>query len=167
MKNTHKKEPLTSKSRKKAEPSASLTMIVDYVFLIALKSILSSVIQHIPKEILKEGSQYINTIYPKLKDQILNTAMKDDTVMKREKVWGHVTNKIIDVLHPLIQATNIEQKPLIQVPIESKLESPRGIESNDPMNDIIPLGSLNHAIKAYTQRHLAEKKIIKYIGLSP
>jgi hypothetical protein len=166
MKKTYKKEPPTSKSRKKAEPSASLTMIVDYVFLIALKSILSSVIQHIPKEILMEGSQYINTIYPKLKDQILNTAMKDDTVMKREKVWGHVTNKIIDILHPLIQATNIEQKPLIQVPIEEKLEGPRGIESNDPMNDmqsasrLIPLGSntLNHAIKAYTQRHSAEKK---------
>jgi len=152
MKKIYRKEPPTSKSRKKAEPSASLTMIVDYVFLIALKSILSSVIQHIPKEILKEGSQYINTIYPKLKDQILNTAMKDDTVMKREKVWGHVTNKIIDVLHPLIQATNIEQKPLIQVPIESKLD--------DPMNDIIPVGSstLNHAIKAYAQRHSAEKK---------
>ena len=33
-------------------------------------------------------------------------------------------------------------------------------ESDDPMNDIIPMGSstLNHAIKAYTQRHSAEKK---------
>src|SRR5215216_6276218 len=151
MKKTHKKEPPTSKSRKKAEPSASLTMIVDYVFLIALKSILSSVVQHIPKEILKEGSQYINTIYPKLKDQILNTSMKDDTVIKREKVWGHVTN------------TNIEQKPLIQVPIEEKLEGSRGIESDDPMNDmqnasrLIPLGSntLNHAIKAYAQSRSA------------
>jgi hypothetical protein len=152
MKKIYRKEPPTSKSRKKAEPSASLTMIVDYVFQIALKSILSSVIQHIPKEILKEGSQYINTIYPKLKDQILNMAMKDDTVMKREKVWGHVTNKIIDVLHPLIQATNIEQKPLIQVPIKSELD--------DPMNDIIPVGSstLNHAIKVYAQSHSAEKK---------
>src|SRR5215216_7893029 len=78
--------------------------------------------------------------------------MKDDTVIKRKNVWGHVTNKIIDVLHPLIQTTNIEQKPLIQVPIESKLD--------DPINDIIPVGSntLNHAIKAYAQRHLAEKK---------
>src|SRR5215208_1311005 len=73
---------------------------------------------------------------------------------------GHITNKIIDILHLLIQATNIEQKPLIQVPIEEKLEGPRGIMSNDPMNDVIPLGSntLNHAIKAYTQRHSAEKK---------
>src|SRR5215216_7391637 len=133
MKKTYRKEPPTSKSHKKAEPSASLTMIVDYVFLIALKSILSSVIQHIPKEILKEGSQYINTIYPKLKDQILNMAMKDDTVMKREKIWEHVTNKIIDVLHLLIQATNIEQKPLIQVPIELK--------PDDLMDDIILIGS--------------------------
>jgi hypothetical protein len=160
MKKTYKKEPPTSKSRKKAEPSASITMIVDYVFLIALKSILLLVVQHIPKEILKESSQYINTIYAKLKDQILNTAMKDDTVMKREKVWGHVTNKIIDVLHPLIQATNIEQKPFIQVPIEEKLEGHRVSESDDPMNDIIPMGSstLNHAIKAYAQSHSAEKK---------
>src|SRR5215216_6679408 len=78
--------------------------------------------------------------------------MKDDTVIKRKNVWGHVTNKIIDVLHPLIQATNIEQKPLIQVPIESKLD--------DPMNDIIPVGSntLDHAIKAYAQSRSAEKK---------
>jgi hypothetical protein len=78
--------------------------------------------------------------------------MKDDTVMKREKVWGYVTNKIIDVLHPLIQATNIEHKPLIQVPIELKLD--------DPMNDIIPVGSstLNNTIKEYAQSHSAEKK---------
>src|SRR5215216_8186643 len=158
MKKSYKKESSIFKSCKKAKPTAPITMIEDYVFLIALKSILSSVVQHIPKEILKEGSQYINTIYPKLKDQILNTATKDDTVMKREKVWGYVTNKIIDVLHPLIQATNIEQKPLIQVPIESN--------PDDPMNDmqstsrLIPMGSntLNHAIKAYTQRHSAEKK---------
>src|SRR5215216_5310633 len=114
MKKTYRKEPPTSKSRKKVESSAPITMIIDYVFLITLKSILSSVVQHIPKEILKEGSQYINTIYPKLKDQILNTATKDDTVMKREKVWGYVTNKIIDVLHPLIQATNIEQNLLFK-----------------------------------------------------
>ena len=67
MKNTHKKESPISKSRKKAESLASITILIDYVFLITLKSILSSVIQHIPKEILKEGSQYINTIYPKLK----------------------------------------------------------------------------------------------------
>jgi hypothetical protein len=133
-------------------------MIVDYVFLIALKSILSSVVQHIPKEILKEGSQYINTIYPKLKDQILNIAMKDDTVKERENVWELVTDKIKDVLHPLFQAINIEQKPLIQVPIEENLD--------EPMNDmqsafrLIPVCSntLNHAIKAYAQRHSAEKK---------
>ena len=48
------KKSSTSKSRKKAEPSASIT--VDYIFLIALKSILSSVVQHIPKEILKKSS---------------------------------------------------------------------------------------------------------------
>ena len=94
MKKTYKKESPIFKSHKKAESLASITMIIDYVFLITLKSILSSVIQHIPKEILKEGSQYINIIYPKLKDQILNTAMKDDTVMKREKVWGMLQIKL-------------------------------------------------------------------------
>jgi hypothetical protein len=56
MKKTYKKESPTSKSHKKAEPSAPITMIIDYIFLIALKSILSSVVQHIPKEILKEVS---------------------------------------------------------------------------------------------------------------
>ena len=41
-------------------------------------------------------------------------------------------------------------------------------ELDDPMNDIIPMGSntLNHAIKAYTQCHSAEKKIVEYIGPS-
>ena len=92
--------------------------------------------------------------------------IKDDTVIKREKVWGLFIDKIINVLHLLIQVTNIEQKPLIQVLIEEKLEGPRGVESDDPMNNIIPMGSntLNHAIKAYAQRYSAEKKIAKYIG---
>ena len=73
---------------------------------------------------------------------------------------GHVTNKIIDVLHLLIQVTNIKQKPLIQVPIEKKLEGLRGTELDDSMNDIIPVGSntLNHAIKEYVQSRSAEKK---------
>jgi hypothetical protein len=55
MKKTHKKKSPIFKSRKKAKPSAPIIMIEDYVFLIALKSILSSVVQHIPKEILKEA----------------------------------------------------------------------------------------------------------------
>jgi hypothetical protein len=84
--------------------------------------------------------------------------MNDNTVKERENIWEHVANKIIDVLHLLIQATNIEQIPLIQVPIESK--------PDDPMNDmqsasrLILMGSntLNYVIKAYTQCHSAEKK---------
>jgi hypothetical protein len=86
--------------------------------------------------------------------------MKDDIVIKREKVWKYVTNKIIDVLPPPIQATNIKQKPLIQVLIEKKLEGFRRIKLDDPMNDIILVYSntLNYAIKVYAQCHSAEKK---------
>src|SRR3954466_3920155 len=87
-----KKSP-TSKSSKKADSVASISMIVDYVFLIALKSILSSVIQHIPIEILKECSQYINSIYPAVKDRVLNATMKDDTVKKGKKYGGLLQRK--------------------------------------------------------------------------
>src|SRR3954453_10855482 len=134
-------------------------MIVDYIFLVALKSILSSVIQHIPIEILKECSQYINLIYPTVKDRVLNATMKDDTIKKREKVWGLVTKKILDVLHPLILATNSDQKPLLDIPaeVEGKLSGTR--QNDEPMKDIVPMDSstLNHAIKSYAQRR-SEKK---------
>src|SRR3954467_13439152 len=85
--------------------------------------------------------------------------MKDDTVKKREKVWGLVTKKILDVLHPLILATNSDQRPLLDIPteVEGKLSGIRQID--EPMKDMRPMDSstLNHAIKAYAQCR-SEKK---------
>ena len=154
---------LTSKSRKNAKPKTPISIIIDYVFQITLKSILSSVVQHIPKEILKEGSHFINTIYPKLKEQILNTTMKKDTVKKREKVWELVTKQILDVLHPLIQAAYTDQKPLIQ-PISEEISPKESLDnfiknvSSNNSEENISSHALNYAIKAYTQRHAIEKK---------
>jgi hypothetical protein len=130
-------------------------MATNQVYHIALKSLLSSVIQHIPKEILIKGSQYINTIYPKLKDLCLDSVMENDTVNRRELAWENATKKILDVLHPLIQVVNTEQKPLLQVPTEEVVE-----QSNEPMKDVKSTDShtLNHAIKAYAQQHSSEKK---------
>jgi hypothetical protein len=157
-----KKSP-TSKSSKKADSVAPISMIVDYVFLVALKSILSSVIQHIPIEILKECSQYINSIYPAVKDRILNATMKDDTVKKKEKVWGLVTKKILDVLHPLILATNSDQKPLLDIPDPSITDR---MNSHSPRTREEDSSTLNYAIKVYAQHRSAEKKMISYIGPS-
>jgi hypothetical protein len=96
--------------------------------------------------------------------------MENDTVKRREIAWENVTSKILKVLHPLIQVTNTEQKPLIQVLSEDKnssesksetlgnsindmiIEDPSGIEP------LIPTNTLNYAIKAYAQRRSAEKK---------
>ena len=75
--------------------------------------------------------------------------MKNDTVKSRNIVWKNVTKRISDVLHPLIQATNNIQKPLLQVSLE---------QSGEPKDT----GShrLNHAIKAYAQCRLTEKRDI-------
>jgi hypothetical protein len=152
-----KKSP-TSKSDKK--DYRNIYIDTDRLYQVTLKSIISSLVQHIPREILIEGSQYINTIYPKLKDLCLNNIMEGDTVKRRELAWKNVTNKILDVLHPLIQATNTEQKSLLQVPSDTN------IKPDEPMKDVEPIVSvpessshtLNHAIKAYTQCRSTEKK---------
>src|SRR6266536_1802913 len=120
MKTATKKSP-TSKSR--AKTSGNIIMTTDQVYQIALKSILSSIVPHCPKEILVEISKFINTIYPKLKDPCLNTIMENDTVKRRELAWKNVTSKIQDVLFPLMQATNAEQKLLLEVPSPSKTAS--------------------------------------------
>src|SRR2546421_11260463 len=157
------KKPPTSKSRK-ALGSIVMATVTEQVYQVALKSIISSLVQHCPREILIEISKYINTIYPKLKDLCLNSIMKNDTVKRRELVWKNVTSKILDALHPLIQYTNTEQKPLLELPSEEKAKS-----SNDTMNDVVvnnsenyqettPSHIQNHAIKAYTQSRSAEKK---------
>ena len=58
-------KPTTSKSRKAL---GNIHMATNLVYQVALKSLISSLVQHISREILIEGSKYINTIYPKLKD---------------------------------------------------------------------------------------------------
>ena len=142
-------------------------MATEQVYQVALKSIISSLVQHCPREILIEISKYINTIYPKLKDLCLNSIMENDTVKRRELVWKNVTSSILDILHPLIQTTNTEQKPLLELPSRQAEKY-----TNDTMNDVVvnnsgnnqngvetaPSHILNHAIKAYAQRHSAEKK---------
>src|SRR5947207_13198297 len=90
-------------------------MSTDQVYQIALKSILSSIVPHCPKEILVEISKFINIIYPKLKDPCLNSIMENDTIKRKELAWKNVTSKIQDVLFPLMQATNTKQKFLLQV----------------------------------------------------
>ena len=155
------KKPPTSKSRT-SKASGNIIIASNQVYQIVLKSIISSIVPHCPKEILIEVSKFINTIYPKLKDLCLNSIMENDTVERRELIWKNVTFKIQDVLFPLMQSINAEQKPLLDVPSEEKAKS-----SKDTMDDIIVNNSdnhqetvpiLNHAIKAYAQRRLAEKK---------
>ena len=119
MKKTHKKESPTSKSHAENIKEA-LHIATDQMYQIALKSIISSVVPHCPKEILIEISKFINTIYLKLEDHCLNTVMPNDTVKRREIAWEDVTKKVQEVLLPLLQAVNTEQKPLLQVPSTSQ-----------------------------------------------
>src|SRR4051812_43672027 len=171
MKKTHKKESPTSKSRTENTKEA-LRMAIDQMYQIVLKSIISSVVPHCPKEILIEISKFINTIYPKLEDHCLNTVMPNDAVKRRELAWGDVTSKFQDILFPLLQAVNTEQKPLLQVPSpfqeDQVLKEPHQAERMannimkiEPLLDNNHSGSghtLNHAIKAYAQCHSVEKK---------
>jgi hypothetical protein len=133
--------PPTSKSHKGVSKNIIAT---EQVYQIALKSILSSIVPHCPKEVLIEILKFINTIYPKLKNQCLNRVIENDTVKRRELVWKKVTSKIQDVMFPLMQTVNSEQKPLLQVPLE---------QSSEPVEH-----TLNHAIKAYAQCRITEKK---------
>src|SRR3954469_18564480 len=165
-----KKSP-TSKSRAE-NTKETLRMATDQMYQIALKSIISSVVPHCPKEILIEISKFINTIYLKLEDHCLNTVMPNDTVKRRELGWENVTKKVQEVLHPLLQAVNTEQKPLLQVPTpfqeDQILKEPHQAErmANNIMKiETLPdnnhSGSghtLNNTIKAYAQCYSVEKK---------
>src|SRR3954452_6957315 len=140
-------------------------MRTEQVYQIVLKSIISSIIPHCPKEILVEILKFINIIYPKLKDPCLNSVMENNTVKRRELVWKNVTSNIQDVLFPLIQATNTEQKLLLQVSGGANediamADSTKIKEINTTSsNHILPEHlRLDHAIKTYAQCHLAEKK---------
>ena len=79
------KKSLTSKSYA-SKASDNIVMATKQVYQVALKSIILSLAQHCPREILIEISKYINTIYPKLKDLCLNSIMENDTVKRRELV---------------------------------------------------------------------------------
>ncbi|RGB33890.1 hypothetical protein C1646_761176 [Rhizophagus diaphanus] len=160
-----------------SKASSNIIMATDQMYQIALKSIIASVVPHCPKEILIEISKFINAIEPKLKDHCLNTVMPNDTVKRRELAWENVTSKVQDVLLPLMQATNAEQKLLLQVPdnkesIQSASNPNEGIVMADstkikeinttstshvlPENHALaPSTRLEHAIKAYAT---AQKK---------
>src|ERR1044071_3874590 len=115
MKTANKKSP-TSKSRA-SKVSGNINMATEQMKQIALKSMVSSVVPYCPKEILVEISKFLNMIYPKIKDHCLNTVMPNDTVKRRKLAWENVNSYIQDILLPLLQAVNIEQKPLLQVPL--------------------------------------------------
>jgi hypothetical protein len=163
------KKPLTSKSRvesTKGKASGNIIMATEQVYQGALKSIISSIVPHCPKEILVEISKFINIIYPKLKDPCLNSVMENDTVKRRELVWKNVTSKVQDILFPLMQVTNTEQKLLLQVP-ESEVSNDVIMTDSAKIKEINTTSSghiLNHAIKLYAQCHAkrlndsAEKK---------
>src|ERR1044071_9992982 len=72
-----KKKSPTSKSRA-SKASGNIVMDTEQMKQIALKSMVSSVVPHCPKEILVEISKFLNMIYPKIKDHCLNTVMSND-----------------------------------------------------------------------------------------
>ncbi|CAG8774286.1 2824_t:CDS:2, partial [Rhizophagus irregularis] len=108
------KERATKKSPTSKSHTSNIVMAENYMFQIALKSTISSLVPHCPREILIEISKFINMIFTKIKDHCLNTAMSNDTVKRRELAWGNVISKFEDILFPLLQAVNSEQKPLLQ-----------------------------------------------------
>jgi hypothetical protein len=84
--------------------------------------------------------------------------MKNDTVKRREIAWENVMSKILDILHPLIQITNTEQKPLLELLTPLLSETVRDKKANPPMEVDHPEDfnrgdsyTLNHAIKTYAQ----------------
>src|ERR1044071_4969293 len=160
-----KKKSPTSKSHaesaKAKRASGNIAMATEQVYQIVLKSIISSIVPHCPKEILVEISKFINMIYPKLKDPSLNSVMENDTVKRRELAWRNVTIKVQDVLFPLMQATNAEQKLLLQVPdkkddIEMADSTKiKEINTTSSSHGLPENFRLEHAIKAYAS---AQKK---------
>jgi hypothetical protein len=164
-KSAKSKEEVTKKSPtfkfRAKKSSGNIIMATDQVYQIALKSSISSLVLHCPKEILVKISKFLNIIFSKLKDHYLNTVMPNDTVKRRELAWENITKKVQEVLFPLLQTVNSEQKPLLLVP---KVDSAKGAKSKEiimeePVDyELIPEGGsqettgshiLNHTIKAY------------------
>ncbi|CAB4411239.1 unnamed protein product [Rhizophagus irregularis] len=101
--------------------------------------------------------------------------MANDTVKRRELAWENVTKKVQEILIPLLQAVNTEQKPLLEVPSPSQTVSvqeeqtshqvKRKANNNNMEIETLPNNNhsggghtLNHAIKAYAQFRSAKKK---------
>src|ERR1700743_3993315 len=151
--------PPTSSSVRAPRRSKSHSLSIPVIYQTVLKSIIASLVQHCPKEILIEISKYINTIYPKLKDSCENSYMANNTLEKRELVWENITKRIQDVLHPLIHAINTEQKPLL--PLSSTVNTPDDdvpapLERSEGAG--ASMHALNHVIKKYAQRYSGDKK---------
>ena len=128
---------------------------------------ISSAIQHCPKEILIELSRYLNTIYPQIKDQILKHCAEGYTIKQKDKVWETNTGIILEILHPLAKVVNTKENHLLQVPVEEIVKfSDNTMKDVVPMDSVTPSNTLNHAIKTYAQCRSAEKKIAKYISPS-
>ncbi|GBB89736.1 hypothetical protein RclHR1_16510005 [Rhizophagus clarus] len=152
IKKSIKKSP-TSKSR-----TSNIDIAVNYMFQIALKSSIASLVPYY---------------------HCLNTGMPNDTIKRRELAWGIIVSKFEDILFPLLQAVNSEQKPFLQVPDNnesipnaSNLKEDMVIADSTKIKEIYTTSSsyakpesirLDHAIKAYAS---AQKKIAKYIGQS-
>src|SRR3954447_10051419 len=115
-------------------------MATDQMYQIVLKSSISSLVPYCLREILIEISKVINMIFPKLKDHCLNIVMPNDTVKRRELAWENVTSKFQDILFPLLQAVNTEQKPLLDV-VENSYEAPF-IPVPSPSQTIMEIESL-------------------------
>src|SRR5687767_3986191 len=160
-----KKSP-TSKSHA-SKASGNIIMAKEQMYQIALKSSISLLVPHCPREILIEILKFINAIFSKLKDHCLNTVMPNDTVKRRELAWENVTKKVHDILFLVLQAVNTEQKLLLDVPSSSQTNNIMEIEPLPDNNHSESGHTLNHTIKTYAQYHSAEKKIVRYIGPSP
>src|SRR5256885_1613217 len=159
-----------TESAKTKRASGNIIMATEQMKKIALKSMVSSIVPHCPKEILVEIAKFLNMIYSKLKGHCLNTVMPNDTVKRRRIVWENVNSYIQDVLLSLLQTVNTEQKPLLDV-MENSCKAPHDpVPSPSQTNNIMEiellpdnnhLGSehtLNYTIKAYAQCRSAEKK---------
>src|SRR5262249_8842624 len=143
----------TSKSLSSSR-APSGKVVADQVYQATLKSIIASLVAQVPKEILKEGYQYIYTIYPQLKVRILDAFMEKAPVKSRERIWKLNSDRIQDALYPLIQTAS-EENPLTQLPASTIHEpapplrgqpSERSFEAREveaslvePMKEVIPI----------------------------
>ncbi|GBB96432.1 hypothetical protein RclHR1_27520003, partial [Rhizophagus clarus] len=127
----------------------------NYMFQIALKSSIASLVPHCPREILIEISKFINMIFPKIKDHCLNTSMPNDMVKRRESAWRIVASKFEDILFSLLQAVNSEQKLFLQVPDNESIPNASSLKEeilkgpDIVMADLSKIKEINTAFSSY------------------